>query len=274
MEAFNIASRNGFVWNGGDVFQTVKSQEEADRIREYYGNRSEFGKQAIEDGEKLYSLNLQERQLEDQYNRLAFTDSYEQYKMDIYEFAGMRPGDAVIGGIGMAINNAAEVIEGFREKLKADGYDGIVIEDTKYDRRMAGTELNTQYIAFEPSQIKSATQNVGSFLRENDDIRYMFAGESVKPVFVSNALRAVERVSQEKATPEQWLRMIEKNGGLKAGEDRWTGLSDWLRGSSEKILTKQQVLDYLGANLRGIPCLPQPEAGPDERGVLRVDGRC
>ena len=248
MEAFNIASRNGFVWNGGDVFQTVKSQEESDRNREYYANRSEFGRQAIEDGEKLYSLNMQERQLEDQYNRLAFTDSYEQYKMDIYEFAGMRPGDAVIGGIGMSINNAAEVIEGFREKLKADGYDGIVIEDTKYDRRMAGTELNTQYIAFEPSQIKSATQNVGSFLRENDDIRYMFAGESVKPVFVSNALRAVERVSQEKATPEQWLRMIEKNGGLKAGEDRWTGLSDWLRGSSEKILTKQQVLDYLGAN--------------------------
>jgi hypothetical protein len=67
--------------------------------------------------------------------------------MDIYEFAGMRPGDAVIGGIGMSINNAAEVIEGFRENLKADGYDGIVIEDTKNYRRIACTEMKTKYIS-------------------------------------------------------------------------------------------------------------------------------
>lgn len=38
------------------------------------------------------------------------------------------------------------------------------------------------------------------------------------PVYYSNAYRAVEGVKQEKATPEQWLKMLEKNGGLKAGE--------------------------------------------------------
>ena len=37
-------------------------------------------------------------------------------------------------------------------------------------------------------------------------------------IFVSNAARAVEGIRQEKATPEQWLKMVEKNGGLKAGE--------------------------------------------------------
>ena len=36
-----------------------------------------------------------------------------------------------------------------------------------------------------------------------------------KPVSYSNAMRAVENIKQERATPEQWLKMIEKNGGNK-----------------------------------------------------------
>ena len=67
-------------------------------------------------------------------------------------------------------------------------------------------------------------------------------------IFISNARRAVERIQQSKATPEQWLRMIEKNGGIKAGEDRWTGFSDWLRNNQERILTKQDILDYISEN--------------------------
>lgn len=67
-------------------------------------------------------------------------------------------------------------------------------------------------------------------------------------VFVSNALSAVTKIKQEKATPEQWLKMIEKNGGLKAGEDKWLGLSEWLKGSDAKTLTKQEVLDFINEN--------------------------
>jgi hypothetical protein len=77
----------------------------------------------------------------------------------------------------------------------------------------------------------------------SDDIRFRTA-----PAFYSNAERAVENIKQEKATPEQWLKMIEKNGGLKAGEDKWLGLSDWLKASDKKTLTKQEVLDYIKAN--------------------------
>lgn len=75
-------------------------------------------------------------------------------------------------------------------------------------------------------------------------------------IFLSNAAKAVEGIAQEKATPEQWLKMIEKAGGLKAGEDKWMGLSDWLREQAEvkmengkvKNLTKQEVLDYIREN--------------------------
>lgn len=64
--------------------------------------------------------------------------------------------------------------------------------------------------------------------------------------FYSNAEHAVCKIRQEKARPEQWLAMIQKNGGIKAAEDKWTGLSEWLRNSSAKSLTKTEVLDYIG----------------------------
>ena len=66
--------------------------------------------------------------------------------------------------------------------------------------------------------------------------------------FISNAEAAVNAIQMEKATPQQWLKMIEGKGGLKAGEDKWIGLSDWLKASDRKTLTKQEVLDYIAQN--------------------------
>ena len=80
------------------------------------------------------------------------------------------------------------------------------------------------------------------------DIRFRVSNDN-QAIFVSNAAKAVEGIKQEKATPEQWLKMIEKNGGLKAGEDKWMGLSDWLKASDKKTLTKQEVLDFINENM-------------------------
>ena len=68
------------------------------------------------------------------------------------------------------------------------------------------------------------------------------------PVFYSNAQRAVEGIKQEKATPEQWLAMIQKLGGIKSGEDKWMGLSDWLRSQDKKSLTRDEVMKYIQEN--------------------------
>ena len=76
------------------------------------------------------------------------------------------------------------------------------------------------------------------------DIRFSVANES-QAIFVSNAAKAVEGIKMEKATPAQWLAMIEKNGGLKAGEDKWMGLSEWLKASDKKTLTKAEVLEFV-----------------------------
>ncbi|MBR6806149.1 MAG: hypothetical protein IKM47_06515 [Bacteroidaceae bacterium] len=65
--------------------------------------------------------------------------------------------------------------------------------------------------------------------------------------FYSNARKAVLDIKQEKATPAQWVAMLKKNGGLKAGEDAWVGLEAWL-GEQQGAVTKQEILDYLAEN--------------------------
>lgn len=84
-----------------------------------------------------------------------------------------------------------------------------------------------------------------SLIGEQNNVRFSL---SSTPIFFSNAQYAVQNIKQEKATPEQWLKMIEKNGGLKAGEDKWLGLSDWLKASDKKTLTKDEVLQYIAEN--------------------------
>ncbi len=54
------------------------------------------------------------------------------------------------------------------DKAKSGGYDGVIIEnDTDSD-----IEAETFYVVFSQNQIKSATDNIGTFDRGNNDIRY------------------------------------------------------------------------------------------------------
>ena len=52
--------------------------------------------------------------------------------------------------------------EPFTEALQADGFDGVIVD--------RGEDYK-EYVAFEPSQIKSATDNIGLYSRDNADIR-------------------------------------------------------------------------------------------------------
>lgn len=78
-------------------------------------------------------------------------------------------------------------------------------------------------------------------------------------IFISNAERAVRDLKMDKATPGQWKKTLEKNGGLKAAEDKWLGLSTWLDGLDRKTVTKQEVLDYINENKIQIEEVPYYE---------------
>lgn len=64
--------------------------------------------------------------------------------------------------------NNREASNEFREMVEGDGYDGVYYN----------ADLNEEWVAFEPTQIKSATDNVGTFDGSNPDIRYQFVGEN------------------------------------------------------------------------------------------------
>lgn len=167
-------------------------------------------------------------------------------------------------------------------ELIAQGHDGFVrTENGEW------YEVN----AFYPSQIKSAEtvtyDDNGEiiplskrFNMENADIRFSISNNNQR-IFISNAEKAVESIKQDKATPQQWKAMIEKQGGLKAGEDKWLGLSEWLdskvapmqegetmgdaaRRVAKNTITKQEILDYIAEHQIRIEEVEYAEGSPFE----------
>lgn len=100
-------------------------------------------------------------------------------------------------------------------------------------------------------------------IEEGNGVRFAVANEH-EAVFISNAMNAVRGIPMQKATPQQWLKMIESRGGLKAGEDKWIGLSDWLKASDAKTLTKDEVEDYIAQNQINIKEVRYSEEGQQD----------
>lgn len=71
------------------------------------------------------------------------------------------------------IRNTTESLAVYAKKY---GYDGVVVTDVEdnglknQNDIISGSEISDEYIAFNPNQIKSATDNVGSFYTDNDEI--------------------------------------------------------------------------------------------------------
>ena len=130
------------------------------------------------------------------------------------------------------LEEAKKRYEEYEQLMKAE----MEAKEEKY------AEMDAETTAIDASALSNTDED-----DEDTDSDVRFRGEE-EPVFYSNAMRAVENIKQERATPEQWVKMIEKQGGMKAGEDKWLGLSEWLKGSDAKTLTKGEVLDYIRAN--------------------------
>lgn len=114
-------------------------------------------------------------------------------------------------------------IPAVRSRLMDHGYDGVVLYDL-----LESSEIET-WIAFRPEQIKSATDNVGTFDPANPDIRY-----SLKPSKHFKDLTDKQKDFLDKIGPERlpqrlsdrW-RQLTDNLGLRirqAGVDRYAAL--------------------------------------------------
>ena len=117
-----------------------------------------------------------------------------------------------------------------RELLQSIGYDGII-----YDNKFEGK--GKSYIAFEPTQIKSATGNNGNFDPSNPDIRYqsqkgaMETLENGKSVIhaltdpdVSTPLHEIAHVYEGVLTDSERTTILD-----------WAGHKDWQTDTSERF---------------------------------------
>lgn len=189
----------------------------------------------------------------DEYIKAKFEEAGIQVEGTDYEEAVRKPNAEEMAVITPAIENLFKVLK--EKEGKEAGTSVLYQIGEQMDNNSDAKQLSTEALALmlnenEGINLNEATDEQVSQMMDasgaNPDAEFMVAPD--KPVFVSNAAVAVEAIKQEKATPEQWLKMIEKNGGLKAGEDKWMGLSDWLNASDKKTLTKQEVLDFIKEN--------------------------
>ncbi|HMJ04573.1 MAG TPA: hypothetical protein VK506_16645, partial [Conexibacter sp.] len=140
-----------------------------------------------------------------------------------------------------------------RQAFERAGFDGVIDRsvDVKFGsqrrigKAMAGMHEDTvHYIAFRPTQIKSAIGNRGTFDPHDENILYQSAPEHA--AFYSRLTRAVEESKQPKASGAQWKAQI-KNAkiGVNKDEFAYASVDDLEDG---KTYTKQEVLDYLAIN--------------------------
>lgn len=186
-------------------------------------------------------------------------DVRDEKARDIFtEFNGGRvPVETTTGALDWGQYTYEDLQEYIEENYPGE-YDGFILDEggePDYNGNVVHRGLS--YIPFTSSQAKYSSAvtyddngNViplsERFNEEKEDIRFRRANKN-QEVFVSNAQRAVEGIKQEKATPEQWIAMLKKNGGLKAGEDKWLGLEEWLN-EKQGAVTKQEILDFIGEN--------------------------
>lgn len=144
--------------------------------------------------EMVLFLNLRNPKVFETRKDEDYGDAYERFRTDVVSLLGKDAEFANIGGLGMAwyrktgkmgipeymdSSEKNEVLREYRDKLKAEGYDGILIKQTEYDYSTAGSE-NDQYVAFESNQIKSATDNQGTFDASSTRIDFSVIGPNAK----------------------------------------------------------------------------------------------
>ena len=128
------------------------------------------------------------------------------------------------------------------EKLKDEWYDGVIYEFN------SGTK---EYTVFEPNQIKSATDNVGTYDENNDDIRYQKMddeyAEAVENWNTTRAKAILREYAKEKgydsSTDYQWSLAF--NGSAPASD----GLTKEERVSGNEDIYSQTLWDFASDGL-------------------------
>lgn len=126
-----------------------------------------------------------------EYNR---ADEWDKNRWDMYDWIDLLRSD-IENGTTHVWTSIPDAVTDF---LKSEGYDGIEDQGGKLH-----DEGHTVYIPFESTQIKSATDNIGTFDPNNPDIRY---SREITPEQDAEYMEAVENGDMETAA-----RMVQED---------------------------------------------------------------
>ena len=155
---------------------------------------------------------------QDDYKKgIIFGDSYEKFRIDIYKIEGKNEYDANAFGQGLALKDEQGTIKKYRDMLFEEGYDGIFIKNTRFDRHNAGG-YNDQYVALYPEQIKLANGINTTFDPNSPNMRYDYGGELEKLGFTEQEIQTWKKQNKVKQKQKQNPNVKESAIKLQNGE--------------------------------------------------------
>jgi len=140
-------------------------------------------------------------------------------------------------------NDSRDLLEWIEET--GQDFDGVIVDEGGTPE---GGHRGFAWIPVSPTQIKSATDNKGTFDQSNPDIRFMLSDESSP--YYSPLTVAITGLKQAKGTAAQMKAMLSKQPGVKAQEMEESGFNDWLDGKTElgEKVTKDEMQAFMEQN--------------------------
>jgi len=135
--------------------------------------------------------------------------------------------------------NVGKVQNSLMREAKGLGYDGVVFHDAK-----GGGGTSPSYVVFEPTQIKSAIGNRGTFDPTSSNILYQ---EQNRLGFYTKLQDAVEKKIRQPMRAEDLQKTLE-NAGIRKDEIAAFGLDEFIKENAGKKITKEQLQQFVDEN--------------------------
>lgn len=92
-------------------------------------------------------------------------------------------------------------------------------------------------------QLREGKTEESRDVRENNEPSFRVVNDN-QQVFISNALASLDRIPMKSGNAQAWINKIQQAGGLKKEEDKWMGLTDWLKEQKGNI-SKEDVAGFI-----------------------------
>ena len=153
----------------------------------------------------------------------------------------------------MNIKNPANESTGYKALRRYQGQNGAGIKAREYIASIGYDGVNNEdqeFIAFESNQIKSATDNVGSFDPSNNDIRFRFIGEKGARN-LDKAEEATTRLDNLAVAREMEAAFNAKKERIGKLKDSKPIVAEWKDYEGQYNLDNKSAADYIKDTLRG-----------------------